>query len=57
MGRTMIVLCSASWQSILTRISPQTFRSLSALSEEQQNLNQANGDIFMLQLRGHFDFA
>ena len=57
MRRTMIVACGASWQSILPRISSQTFRFLSALSEEQQNLNQAKGDIFMLQLRGHFDFA
>jgi len=53
----MIVACSASWQSILTRISSQTFGSLSAFSEEQQNLNQPKEDIFMLQLRGHFDFA
>jgi hypothetical protein len=57
MDKMMIVACGASWPSTLPRILSQTFKFLSTLSEEQQNLNQDKGNIFMLQLRGHFDFA
>jgi hypothetical protein len=61
MGRTMIVAPRASWQRILIKISFQmseiTYRRPFNAQIPLVDQQGRQGDIFMLQLRGHFDFA
>jgi hypothetical protein len=57
MGTTMIVASTASWQRILTTISSQMSETVYSSPSQHTNPFVLQGDIFALQLRGHFAFA
>ena len=56
MEKEVIFVSSASWRFVVAWISYQTLRKrLLPIKSIKMNHNQ--GDIFMLQLRGHIDVA
>jgi hypothetical protein len=56
MGKEAIVVSSASWRFIAPWISDQTLRER-PFPIARIKLKHHQGDIFMLQLRGHIDVA
>jgi hypothetical protein len=57
MGRAMIVASRASCQRILITISSRMSETIYSSSSQHTNPFVLQGDIFALQLRGHFAFA
>jgi hypothetical protein len=57
MDRATIVASGASWQLILIKISSQIYKTVYSSPSQHTNPFVLQGDIFALQLKGHFAFG